>query len=220
MESSPDSYEPWVRDSLFAFCGVYQPRGDGSYWFRGPRPGTDWHGHRYFPKILWMLSDGRPIAVTVWKQRWRQVGTTTTCHSRPDDDPVLLRFCTLIVFLRVWSWVSSEVGFHHRAEVFEDLDSCGTDRTVQRWAARAMGDGLWIQQAIRLAIREEVEPRPVESLFVGGLSPPDAVLNRRWTCPSDVEALWRGYAMLLVASRKLAKQASYLLAEARRRCHP
>jgi hypothetical protein len=167
-----------------------------------------------------MLFDGHPVPVKIWKQRWRLVGTTTTCHSRPYDDPVLLRFCTLIVVLRIWSWVSSEVGFHNRTEQLEDLGDCGADRTVQRWTARAISNAMEIQQAIRLAVIEEAEPRPIESLFEGGLSPPDAVLNRRWKSPSDVEALWRAYAMLFVAARKLAKQASYLLAEARRRCHP
>jgi hypothetical protein len=167
-----------------------------------------------------MLFDGHPVPVKIWKQRWRLVGTTTTCHSRPYDDPVLLRFCTLIVVLRIWSWVSSEVGFHNRTEQLEDLGDCGADRTVQRWTARAISNAMEIQQAIRLAVIEKAEPRPIESLFEGGLSPPDAVLNRRWKSPSDVEALWRAYAMLFVASRKLAIQASYLLAEARRRCHP
>ena len=164
-----------------------------------------------------MFSDGHPIAVVLWKQRWRLIGTNTTCHSRPYDDPELLRYCTLIVVLRIWSCVSSKVGFHNRSEVFEDLDECGTDRTVQRWTTGALSNAIEIQQALRHAIIEEAEPRPVESLFEGGLSPPDAVMNRRWKNPSDVAALYRAYAMLLVAARKLAKPASYLLAEARRR---
>jgi hypothetical protein len=80
-----------------------------------------------------------------------------------------------------------------------------------------MSAAMEIQQAIRLSIMEESEPRPVESLFRGGLSPPDAVMKRRWQSLSDVETLWRAYAMLLVAARKLARHASSLLAGARRR---
>ena len=92
-----------------------------------------------------------------------------------------------------------------------------SERTVQRWTSRARRDALWIQQAIRLSIIEEAEPRPVESLFEGGLSPPDAVMKRRWRSPADVETLWRAYEMLLVACGKLARHASSLLAGARRR---
>ena len=210
--------DPWVRDSLFALGGIYVPLRDGVFVFKGVRPGPGWHAHGSFPKTLTMLVDGMPVPVLLHKQRWRLAGTNHTCHSRPPDDPVLLRYCTLIVFLRVWAWVGSPVGFHKRGEVHEGLESgCGTDRTVQRWALLAMSEALAIQQAIRLSIIEESEPRPVESLFEGGLSPPDAVMKRRWRSPSDVETLWRAYAMLLVACKKLARHASYLLAGARRR---
>lgn len=214
----PDSgCEDWIQDSLFALGGVYTETGDGEYLYIGQRPGSGWHGHGYFSKKLWMLRSGIPVLVRLRKHRWRLAGTYTTCHSRPPDDPVLLRFCTLIVVLRVWSWISSEVGFHSRSEILEDLDDCGTDRSVQRWASRAISNASEIQQSIRFSIIEKVEPRPVESLYKGGLSPPDAVMGRRWRSPADVEALWRAYAMLFVAAKKLAKHASILLAEAQRR---
>ena len=209
--------DPWVRDSLFALGGIYTPLGNGEYVYYGERPDADWHGHGYFPKTLTMLAGGKPIKIRLRKHRWRLDGTNTTCHSRPPNDPILIRFCTLIVFLRVWAWVSSEAGFQKRKEIYEGLEECGSDRTVQRWTARALDNAMEIQQAIRLAIIEESEPRPVESLFAGGLSPPDAVIKRRWRSPSDVETLWRAYTMLLVGARKLAQHASYLLAEARRR---
>jgi len=210
--------DPWVRDSLFVAAGIYAALGNGEYVFYGERPGAGWHGHGYFEKTLTMLAGGEPVAIRLRKHRWRLIGTNETVHSRPPDDPELLRFCTLIVFLRVWAWVNSPVGFHRRREVHEGLESgCGSDRTVQRWASRAMSEAMEIQQAIRLSIMEESEPRPVESLFRGGLSPPDAVMKRSWRSLSAMEILWRAYAMLLVAARKLAKHASCLLAGARRR---
>jgi hypothetical protein len=210
--------EPWIRDSVFALGGIYTPLGNGQWVYYGERPGAGWHGHGYCEKTLTMLVDGEPVAARLRKHRWLDTETGRTCHSRPPDDPALLRFCTLIVILRVWAWVSSPVGFHRRREAHEGLESgCGSDRTVQRWAVTAMREALWIQQAIRLSIIEGSEPRPVESLFEGGLSPPDAVMKRRWQSPSDVETLWRAYAMLLVAARKLARHASCLLAGARRR---
>jgi hypothetical protein len=207
-----------VRDSLFVLGGIYTSYGNGEYVYFGERPGVDWYGHGYCHKMLTMLVDGKPVRVLLHKHRWLDTITGRTCHSRPADDPVLLRFCTLILFLRVWGWVSSAVGFHKRREVYEELESgCGSDRTVQRWTSRAMKESMEIQQAIRLSIIEESEPRPVESLFEGGLSPPDAVIKRRWRYPSNVETLWRAYTMLLVSSKKLARHASYLLAGARRR---
>lgn len=210
--------EQWVRDSLFALSGIYTPLDDGSYVFMGSRPGADWHGHGYFPKRLTMLAEGEPVAILLYKHRWIHRITGQTVHSRPPDDPVFVRCCTLIVFLRVWAVISAEQGFHHRTEVFESLESkCGSDRTVQRWTARAMANAMEIQQAIRLAIIEEVEPRPVESLFVGGLSPPHVVIRKRWKSPTRLTVLYRGYAMLWVGSRKLATHASNLLAGARRR---
>jgi len=211
--------EPWVRDSIFALGGIYSPNEQGVLVYTGSRPGPEWHGHGYFAKWLTMLVSGRATKVCVYKHRWIHTETGKTIHSRPPDDPVLVRFCTLIVVLRIWAWVSSSVGFYKRKEVFEGLETgCGSDRTVQRWTRRAVASGVAIQQAIRLSLIEESEPRPVERLFDGGLSPPDAVMNRRWKSSKTLSHLYLGYAMLLVASSKLAKHASYLLAGARRRC--
>lgn len=210
--------EPWVRDSLFALGGVYLPLGPGRWIYPGERPGEGWHGHGYFPKTLTMLCDGAPKVVQVFKHRWIDTVTGQTVHSRPPDDPVLVRYCMLILFLRVWAVISSDLGFRHRTEFFEGLENdCGSDRTVQRWSARMTENAMEIHQAIRLAIIEEVEPRPVESLFDGGLSPPHVVTQKRWKSPSNIPILYQGCAMLLVASRELALHASHLLAGARRR---
>lgn len=208
----------WVRDSLFVAAGVYTVLGDGVLVYSGIRPGADWHGHGFFPKTLTMLRNGMPRKVKLLKHRWKDTVSGITAHDRPREDPVFVRFCSLVVFLRVWAVISSEKGFHNREELFEGLESgCGSDRTVQRWTARCMENAMLIQQAIRLVIIEEVEPRPVESLFVGGLSPPHDVAQRRWKSPQNFNSLYRGYAMLLVTANKLATHASFLLAGARRR---
>lgn len=156
-----DRDSAWVRDSLFALGGVYRPYRKGEYVYFGTRPGPDWYGHGYFPKRLTMLVAGWAEQICIWKHRWIDTKTGATTHSRPPDDPELVRYCTLIVFLRVWGWVSSGAGFHNREEMFEGLETgCGSDRTVQRWTSRAMSNGMEIQQAIRLSIIEERERAP------------------------------------------------------------
>ncbi|MDJ0765327.1 MAG: hypothetical protein QNJ97_20270, partial [Myxococcota bacterium] len=197
-----DEADRWVRDSLFALTGIYTSVGNGTFVYIGQRPGSDWHGHGYFPKGLTMLRRGKPIVVRLLKHRWKDTMTGRTVHDRPPDDPMLIRFCSLIVFLRVWAVISSEKGFHNRKEVFECLETgCGSDRTVQRWTHRAQQNGMAIQQAIRLSIIEEVEPRPIERLFDGGLSPPHVVTQKRWKSSQHLSFLYRGYAMLLVAAK-------------------
>jgi hypothetical protein len=211
-----------VRDSLLILVGVYTRRPDGSLQFDGPRPAGGWHGHGWTKKTIVMLADGKPQGVVLYKHRWLLVGTTTTCHSRPPDDPAFIRFCTLIVVLRIWAFINSGVGFHNRGEVLPDLlDGAGSDRTVQRWTAGAMGRALEIQQAIRAAILElrRSEPRPEEDWFRGGLSPPSAVTGRRWQSPTLHQSLWRAFAMLFVGAKELGVTVSSLLAEARRRWH-
>lgn len=207
----------WCRDSVYALSGLYWRRPDGHWQYNGERPGSDWHSHGYFGRRLVVLRGGEGRRIIVYKQRWRQVGTTTTCHSRPPDDPRLLRYCTLIVVLRLWGWVRGAMGLHNREDLYPELESLGSDRTAQRWMRRALGQALEIEQAIRLAIIGKSEPRPMERLFEGGLSPPRELLCHHWQDNSATETLWRSLAMLLVAARKLGTHTSLLLAEARRR---
>ncbi len=210
-----------VRDSLFVVAGVYRRDADGALWFYGERPAGGWHVHGWCEKTLVVLEAGQPRSVLLHKRRWLLVGTTTTCHSRPPDDPRVVRFCTLIVVLRIWAWVSSEVGLHRPREVLDEVDDTwGSDRTVQRWTTRAMGAALQVQQAIRAAILElrRRAPRPEEDWFRGGLSPP-SVTCRRWASPALHQCLWRALAMLFVAANELGLHVASLLAEARRRWH-
>ena len=228
MHETTDAADPavdiegLVRDSLFVLTGVYAQDANGSLWFFGQRPAGGWHVHGWCDKTLVVLEGGQPRRVVVHKRRWLLAGTYTTCHSRPPDDLPLVRFCTLIVVLRIWAWVSSAVGLHNRQELLEEIDDTwGSDRTVQRWTARAMGSALEVQQAIRAAILElrRREPRPEEDWFRGGLSPPSVVTHRRWKSPTLHQTLWRAIAMLFVAAKELGTHVAPLLAEARRRWH-
>jgi hypothetical protein len=210
-------YDPWILDGGSELALGYVFRSDGSLQYDGVRPGVGWDAHGWFSKRQVRLRRGHPVWFVIHKRRWLLRGTQTTCHSRPLDDGFSSAFVSILMTLRIVGVIDSPVGFHRRAEVHEGLEEVGSDRTVQRWVARAQAHAIEIQQAIRLALIEEAEPRPVESLFEGGLSPPDAVTSRRWLSPAKLTLLWRGYAMLLVGARQLAKHASYLLAEARRR---
>ena len=208
---------PAERDSLCAVAGVYAQRHvSGGLQYDGERPGPDWHAHGYFPKGLWMLRRGRLVFRSVWKRRWRLIGTNTTCHSRPPDDPVFVHFCTLIVVLKLWAWLSSGVGLHYRQQPIDPIPR-GSTRTVQRWLRRALSRSEDIQQAIRLAVIERSEPRPVERLFPRGLSPPQELVGRGWKDPSSVTTLWRALRILFHGSKALSIPLTVLLAEARGR---
>ena len=209
----------WARDSLFALCGVYAPLGKGRFLYYGERPFGHWYGHGYFPKTLTVLRDGGPEKIALYKHRWKDRESGATVHSSPPDDPSYVRSCSLIVVLRIWTFISSKHGIHKREEVFPSLWSCSgsSSRTVQRWTQRAFANSMEIQQAIRHCLIDKSEPRPVERLFDGGLSPPDGVSNRRWKSSQKLSELYRAYAMLFVAARALSKHASYLLAGAQRR---
>jgi hypothetical protein len=206
-----------ARDSLFLIAGGYQQRCDGALVYRRQRPGPGWHAHGYLRKTLWLLVGGQPRQQTIHKQRWLRYGTTQTVHDRPPDDPALLRFCTLIIAVKLWAWLDGDCGIHRRREVFASLDGVGSERTVQRWMQRALPDALDMQQAIRLAVIQRCEPRPVDDLFRGGLSPPPSLLRRHRQNPLPASTLWRAFAMLVTSASQLSLPVCTLLAEARRR---
>jgi len=207
----------WARDSLYLVAGVYQQCDDGMVVYRGPRPGPGWHAHGYLRKTLWLLVNGQPRQQTIYKQRWRLYGTTQTVHDRPPDDPALLRSCTLIIVVKLWAWLDGDCGIHHRREVFASLDDVASERTMQRWMQRMLRSALDIQQAIRLAVIQRCEPRPVDDLFRGGLSPPPSLVQRHRQDPHAASILWRAFAMLITSASHLTVVMCTLLAEARRR---
>ena len=164
-----------------------------------------------------MLENGAVRKLGVWKRRWLQVETGLTVHSRPPDDLPYIRSCTLLVVLTLWSWLDGDAGLSRYRPVFAELEGHGASRTAQRWLRRALPQSLEIQQALRRAAIERCEPRPVEHLFPSGLPPPEGLMQRRWRDPSRVFQLWRGLALLMLATTKLELPIPVLLAEARGR---
>lgn len=221
-ETSPP---PPATDELFYTsnllrCGQLVEAGDGVFTYRGERPGPDWHGHGTFARALVVLDKGVLVEVVLLKQRWRLRGTNTTCHSRPADDPARMRFCVLIIVLRLWACLISIAGFLSRTEVAAGLmEGAGSDRTVQRWMARAQRNALLVQQAVRQAVLAaiRVEPRPEEDIFRRGRAPPEALSVRYRNSLESTTTLWRALDMLFVAAKQLPGDLALLLAEARRR---
>lgn len=207
-----------VRDSLFEIGGGYVPLPDGELRFDGDRPGPSWNAHGYFSCKIWMLDDGRASKRRLWKRRWLLAGTTQTRHSRPPDVLPGIRFCTLIVSLKLWAWLDAKVGLHNYAEFRPELQDCGSRRSLQRWLRKLLPSAMDIQQAIRLAVIKRCEPRPLERIFPGGLDPPLRVDRKRWQDGSLVGSLWTALAMLFGTSSDMKLHVATLLAEARRRC--
>ena len=206
-----------AKSSLFLVGNVYTRRGNGDVLFLGTRPGPGWQGHGYFSRRLWVLEDGELKRVRLWKHRWKDVlGESGTCHSRPPDEMGRLSVCVLVYVLAIFGWLSAPCGLQSHEPIVPDLKRLPSPRTLQRWLQRALLTALETQQACRLAAIERCEPRPVESLFPRGLSPPEW-RRRRWRDPPLVASLWRGYALVLGAAVDLRLPAALLLAEARGR---
>jgi hypothetical protein len=215
MPGMEPAIAPWIRDSLLVFSGAFRRRPDGSFVYLAERPGPEWHAHGFTPRQLHVLVAGVLRIVLLLKPRWRHRETGETCHSRPPDDVACIRSCTLIVVLKLWSWVGSAEGVHLRRELLPDLDAVAVPRTVQRWLRRALPLAAATEHAIRFHVTEKSEPRP-ESLIPRGRAPPELV-RRRWQDRSAVSTLYSGLCTLLRGAAKLRIPTSRLLAGARGR---
>lgn len=216
-----DAFRDIIQNSIAeASCG-YVVRADGDVIFLGHRPQDGaWYGHGYFPKTSWVLRGGKIVQITIWKHRWRKVGTSTTCHSRPDEETPSAGACLLIVILIIFTWLDSGKGLSHRdrQEPIEGIcEACASRRTIQRWLHKLLPHAMDIQQAIRRAVIERCEPRQVETLFEGGLPPPKGMERRPWKDPLSVSTLWRAFALLVRGAIQLDVPVALLLAEARGR---
>ncbi len=193
----------------------YDLRDDGTFFFRGVRPGPDWHAHGVLSVQLLDMRDGRLVRLRIDKQRWRLRGTNKTQHSRPPDD-LGLRYSSLVCAISLFAWLDAALGLHRYLAWFPDLDDSPSRRTLQRWLRRALPGGLALQHHLRVVLLHLPESRPPEDLFKGGVPPPGTT-RRRWREPEKVTILHRALAMLFGASITLNEPCSSLLAETRRR---
>lgn len=155
--------------------------------------------------------------MTIWRRRWRLAGTTTTSQDRCPDEIPQLQATLLVVFLKVLAWLNATVGLHRYDEVHPALEAVGSRRTVQRWVARLCPEADRWQGALRIAVIERFEPRPVERMFPSGLSPPASLRCRRWQKPQAIYSLWTGLSFLVRGSVAMNCSITALLVEAQRR---
>jgi hypothetical protein len=201
--------------------GAYTVNRD-SWSFEGRRPGPAWHRHgRRSRRLIVVLPAGvKGVAVklvTVYRQRWRLAGTNQTIQDRSPDEVGQLHVVVLVLLLKLWSYLSSARGLLHYEEVVPALLKHGCERTIQRWLKRIGPSVLAFEQAVVQAAIERSEPRPVEQLFPGGLSPPDTLMRRHWLDPARTSTLWQGLAWTFGGAIKLGVSTTALLAEVRRR---
>lgn len=201
-------------DSLCFSSGSYRHRADGSLFYVAERPGADWYAHGTTPRLLTVLRRGRVRRVLLHKQRWRHRHTGETRHDRPPDDIAWVRACSLVVVVALAAWVTGSAGLQQHHPVVPDLADVPSRRTLQRWLARALPLARLTAQAIRHAVVDKSEPRPVESLVSRGRSPP---ASRRWRDPAAVWILSGALTALLSGAARLRCTAARLLAGARRR---
>ena len=151
------------------------------------------------------------------KRRWRYGRRGPTCHSRPPDERAFIGLSSLLIVIKLYGWLNNDGGLHSRAPGKDTVGIAIAPRTMVRWLRRALPGAMAIQQAIREAVIQRCEPRPVEQMFPTGLAPPDGLTRRRWKDATSTLALWRGFALLFRAAIELNLNPSLLLAEARGR---
>ncbi len=205
-----------VAAGLSSASALYALEPGGRRVYRGVRPGPDWIGHGTFRRTLFTLCGGGLVRITAFKQRWRRRGTNETRHSRPPDDIASVWFCSLIVATSLHAWLSADRGLHRVEPPLEALRQAPSTRTVQRWLGRALPHADETATALRRAVIERREPRPMESHVGGGLSPPP---QRRWGDPNAVSPLRSALSLLYEGAVALDVHVSLLLAEARGRQH-
>ena len=203
-------------ESLYLVGLGYRRRGQDLQ-YDGERPGPGWVAHGYFCRWLWVLASTGPRRVRLYKRRWRDKASGGTTHSRPPDELGRLSVCSLTFALLVFGWLSAVGGAAQHQASAPGLEQVRSRRTLQRWVRRAAPQAMESQQAIRLAIIERSEPRPMERLFPAGVSPPEQLVGRPWRDPLAAGILWGGLALFFTAAVRLAVAAPILLAEARRR---
>lgn len=200
----------FMNTGLAGLGSSYERLTDGTFYWRGTRPGPDWHAHGVLRSRPHDLRRGHLVRIPVAKQRWKHKHTNETVHSTPPDD-VGKHYTALVIAISLFIWLDAALGLHTHTRLFPSLDDIAT-RTLQRWLKRAKP--LTLQQGVRVALLDL--GHPPENLFPRGLSPP-LPRRRPWRDPGHVWQLHRGLKMALGAAVGMKLPAALLLGEAHRR---
>ena len=181
--------------------------------YESTRPGAGWDRHDWRPRMEWLTDDRGCRLVVIERRRWLRRGTTDTHQDRCPDEVGRFSAVLLTILLNLAAYLLSGRGLLHDRELLPrpvpvDL------RTIFRWFHRLLPDAATVQGALRTAAVERCEPQPIERLFPGGLSPPEAVRRRRWKDPEGAYRLATGLAFLVDGADALGISATVLLAEA------
>lgn len=195
--------------------------------YHGPRPGAclacgctetaqafAFHAHGYLVRQFITVRRGELMWVTLRKRRWRCRRCGKTTHSRPPDELPRVKACTLsvVIFLQAvlmfagLGWTLGLPGV--------DAGWIST-RTVARWRQQASAKAVQTEEALRKAVERRAGLEPGKSDFGRGLSPPEGLLRRPWSEPSQVAGLWRSIQVLLTAHQTLGVSCAEILAQAR-----
>ena len=194
--------------------GNYTTGPDGTRRFECPRPAPGWHRHGWRSRSLNVVSDKGTRTIVIERRRWLQFGTTTTQQDRSPDELGGIGSTLLLVLLQLCAWLLSENGLHTYEDRPHMLVQPPARRTVHRWFQRLLPEAERVQGALRTAAIECSEPQPIERLFPGGLSPPEAILWRRWKDRSKTYLLAMGLAFFAHGADAVNLPATVLLAVA------
>ncbi|MCP4408557.1 MAG: hypothetical protein GY807_12490 [Gammaproteobacteria bacterium] len=194
----------------------YRRRFDGSYMVRAHRPGPRWHAHGQFTIRPKAMVRGRLSSLVVHKPRWLHRETGKTCHSRADDD-IGLRFSAAVVGVSLFGWLDCALGLHQHVALLPGLESTPSRRSLQRWLQRAKHNAHGFQQAVRLSLLNDLKPRFLQDVFLGGVPPPFPGRHKKWRDPNCITVLFHGLAILLCASIAKNSTIACQLTEARRK---
>ncbi len=184
--------------------------------YRGTRPGAGWHAHGTTPRTLTLLSGAGLARLTVHKQRWKEVATGRTCHSRPGWEAAWSSFGLCVVMTLVGLWLTASEGLHRLSWPWpRDRPA---RRTLQRWMRLLRPDAQTWMQAIRLAAIDLTSPRPLDEIVpVEGIPPPGQGARRRTQSPSQDSHLAEGIGILNEVARQESIEIRTVLAEAKAR---
>ncbi len=152
------------------------------------------HAHGRFKRGLVTLRNLTTTKIKIWKHRWLCLCCDRTMSIGPPDVLPHIPHCTLIIIALLWAYLEGNNGIHN--SIPPQLDDAPSPRTLARYLKRAKAVCKETMQVIKEVLIEIKGPRPWDSAFSQGLSPPERISEWHRE-PEKAEILWRALAMLI-----------------------